>query len=275
LTWRKAAHCGLRQSSDVGARAPIEIASLNDLPMNDLVTAAPQPATAPAPPRSVPGRRVWQQFLDATPQMTAADAQALGTLATLRTVGAGEWVYTHRTPARALVLLLEGTVSVGHSDGAAMAPERLLHGPTWLDAASAWLAGETHALDARALANSVRVADLPRAALQPLLAQRPLLAACLLGVLAEDVRRLSLQAHELMHKDANCRLAAWLQRRLEGSQTMLHLGERKRDIAAQLGMSPETLSRQMRQLSRSGLIEVRGYQVRVLDAPGLQRLAQA
>jgi len=77
-----------------------------------------------------------------------------------------------------------------------------------------------------------------------------------------------------MHKDANSRLAAWLQRRLDGSQMLLHLDERKRDIAAQLGMSPETLSRQMRQLSRNGLIEVHGYQVRVLDGPGLQRLAQ-
>jgi hypothetical protein len=31
----------------------------------------------------------------------------------------------------------------------------------------------------------------------------------------------------------------------------------------------------MRQLSHRGLIEVRGYQVRVLDGAGLQRLAQA
>ncbi len=243
--------------------------------MNDLATAAPQPVTAPAPPRPAPGRRLWQQLLDATPQLTPSDAQALDALATQRVVAGGEWVYTHRTPARSLVLLLEGTVSVGHSDGAAMAPERLLHGPAWLDVASAWLPASTHALDARALALAVRVAELPRAGLQVLLAQRPALAACLLAVLADEVRRLSLQAHELMHKDANCRLAAWLQRRLDGSQTLLHLGERKRDIAAQLGMSPETLSRQMRQLSRSGLIEVRGYQVRVLDAPGLQRLAQA
>jgi len=210
--------------------------------------------------------------------LTPADAQALDALATQRTVDAGDWVFTHRTPARALVLLLEGTVSVGHSDGAAMAPERLLHGPAWLDAASAWLAGATHALDARAAVAPVRVADLPRAGLQMLLQQRPALAAGLLAVLAEEVQRLSLHTHELMHKDANSRLAAWLHRRLPASQggvqAMLHLGERKRDIAAQLGMSPETLSRQMRQLSRSGLIEVRGYQVRVLDGPGLQRLAR-
>jgi CRP-like cAMP-binding protein len=231
------------------------------------------PAIVPAATRSVPGRRLWQQLLDATPLLTSADAQALDALVTQRGLAAGDWIITHRTPARALVVLLSGTVSVGHSDGAAMAPERLLHGPAWLDAASAWLAGAAHALDARAV-SAVQVAELPCAALQALLMQRPALAPGFLAVLAQEVQRLSLHTHELMHKDANSRLAAWLHRHLDG-QTTLHLNERKRDIAAQLGMSPETLSRQMRQLSHRGLIEVRGYQVRVLDGVGLQRLAQA
>ena len=106
---------------------------------------------------------------------------------------------------------------------------------------------------------------------------RPALAPGFLAVLAEQVQRLALQTHELMHKDANSRLAAWLHRHLPtgaAPQTVLQLKERKRDIAAQLGMSPETLSRQMRQLTRLGLIEVRGYEVRVLDGAGLERLAQ-
>ncbi len=252
--------------------------------MNDLATApsmparAHAPAAAPAPPRSVPGCHLWQQLLDATPQLTPADAQALDALMTRRTVIGGDWVFTHRTAARTLVLLLEGTVSVGHSDGGAMAPERLLHGPAWLDAASAWLTGASHTLDARALGAAVLVAELPRSGLLALFSQRPALARGFLAVLADEARRLSLQTHELMHKDANSRLAAWLHRHLQLSTDappLLHLRERKRDIAAQLGMSPETLSRQMRQLSRCGLIEVSGYHVRVLDGAGLQRLAQA
>ena len=246
--------------------------------MNDLATAPPMPARLPAAAKPPPpGRRLWQAMLDATPALTAADAQALDGLAAQRSLAAGDWVFTHRTPARALVLLLDGTVSLGHSQGTAMAPERLLHGPAWLDAASAWLAGSTHALDARAVC-AVRVADLPRLAVQALLLARPALAPGFLAVLAEQVQRLSLQTHELMHKDANGRLAAWLHRHLSPSTTLepvLQLKERKRDIAAQLGMSPETLSRQMRQLSRLGLIEVRGYQVSVLDSAGLQRLALA
>lgn len=228
----------------------------------------PTPVAAPI------GRRFWQQVLDVAPLLTAADAQALEALAVERSLAGGDWIFTHRTPARTLVLLLEGSASLGHSDGAAMAPERVLHGPAWLDAASAWLGGATHTLDARAL-GAVRVVDLPRAALQALLLQRPTLAPGFLAALAQDVQRLSMQTHELLHKDANSRLAGWLFRHLHGPQMLLHLNERKRDIAAQLGMSPETLSRQMRQLSRRGLIEVNGYQVRVLDSDGLQRLAQA
>ena len=247
--------------------------------MNDLATVPPMPARSPAVTgaAALPGAGLWRQLLDATPLLSGADAQALDALAVQRVLAPGDWVFTHRTPARVLSLLLEGVVSLGHSEGAAMAPEHLLHGPAWLDAASAWLAGATHAFDARAV-GPVRVLELPRAGLQALLMQRPALAPGFLAVLAEQVQQLSLQTHELMHKDANGRLAAWLYRhmpRTADAQALLQLSERKRDIAAQLGMSPETLSRQMRQLSRRGLIEVRGYQVRVLDSLGLQRLALA
>jgi CRP-like cAMP-binding protein len=242
--------------------------------MNDHAIAMSPAVDVPAPVAALIGRRFWQQVLDIAPLLTATDAQALEALAVERSLAGGDWIFTHRTPARTLVLLLEGSASLGHSDGAAMAPERVLHGPAWLDAASAWLGGATHTLDARAL-GAVRVVDLPRATLQALLLQRPTLAPGFLAALAQDVQRLSMQTHELLHKDANSRLAGWLFRHLRGPQMLLHLNERKRDIAAQLGMSPETLSRQMRQLSRRGLIEVNGYQVRVLDSDGLQRLAQA
>lgn len=243
--------------------------------MTEVATLPTLVSPAAAPARRAPSRRLWQQLLDATPQLTPADAQALDALATQRTLAADDWVFTHRTPARSLVLLLEGTVSVGHSDGAAMAPERLLHGPAWLDAASAWVAGSAHTLDARVLGAAARVAELPRAALQVQLLERPALACGFLAVLGQEVQRLALHSHELMHKDAGGRLAAWLVRHLTDARTPLQLCERKRDIAAQLGMSPETLSRQMRQLTRRGLIEVHGYQVRVLDRVGLQQLAQA
>ena len=61
----------------------------------------------------------------------------------------------------------------------------------------------------------------------------------------------------------------------DAQQAVVTLHERKRDIAAQLGITPETLSRLLRQLSRKGLIEVRGYTVSVQDLGALRTLASA
>jgi CRP-like cAMP-binding protein len=238
------------------------------------MTAVASDMPTTAQPRAVLGRRVWQQLLGATPLLTPSDAQALDALTTQRTLAADEIIFARNTPAQGLVLLIEGTAAVGRSDGTAMVTDHVGHGPTWLDAASAWTAAARHAFDARAL-SAVRIAELPRAGLQELLLLHPALVPALLAVLAQQVQHLVLQTHELMHQDAASRLAAWLHRQSRGVQTRLHLTQRKRDIAAQLGMSPETLSRQIRQLSCRGLIEVRGYQVRVLDRAGLQHLASA
>ena len=221
------------------------------------------------------GASAWQALLGAS----RADAEALDALVQWLELPQDSWLFTHRTPAQALVLLVAGDVALGRCNDAvganvqAMPIERLVHGPAWLDASSAWLDGP-HTLDARAL-GAVQVAELPKAALQALLAQRPALAERFIAVQAREVQRLSVQAHELMHKDAPGRLAAWLHRRADHAQAVLQLIERKRDIAAQLGMTPETLSRQMRSLSEQGVIEVKGYRVRVLDAMALQRLAEA
>ena len=55
--------------------------------------------------------------------------------------------------------------------------------------------------------------------------------------------------------------------------TEVRLPLAKSQIAAQLGLAPETLSRGLRTLSRGGAIAVHGAQVRVLDAAILRRIA--
>jgi CRP/FNR family transcriptional regulator, dissimilatory nitrate respiration regulator len=97
--------------------------------------------------------------------------------------------------------------------------------------------------------------------------------------LAGEVQSLAVNTHELMHKDAPARFAAWLVQRCgavdESTQRVaVRLNERKRDIASQLAITPETLSRLMRSLSRQGLISVAGYSVQVLDLPALRLVAR-
>jgi CRP-like cAMP-binding protein len=153
----------------------------------------------------------------------------------------------------------------------------MVHAPAWLDLGSAWLEAP-HALDARAVTPAT-VAEVPLDAMLPMVEHRATLARPLISALARQVRDLTLNTHELMHKDAPARLAAWLRQRCAPrpgmpGQSVVQLHERKRDIASQLAITPETLSRLMRSFMQQGVIEVSGYTVLVLDCKALERLAR-
>jgi CRP-like cAMP-binding protein len=226
----------------------------------------------------------WAGLLPGAP-LTADDLALLAALAQQRPVVAGELVLSRGVTAHRLVALWRGDAALGlrSSDGS-FHTERLVRGPAWLDLGAAWL-GAGHAADVRALSAGT-VLSLPCAALAARLPAHPELAQRLIGALAAQVQALSDNTHELMHKDAPARLAHWLHQRLEpatdaaprpaGSapcQAQVRLHERKRDVAAQLAITPETLSRLMRSLVRQGVIEVAGYTVRVLDTAALSRIA--
>lgn len=221
---------------------------------------------------------LWSGLLG-EPSLGAAEQLLLCTLASSRVVGAGAAVFGRDRRADTLVVLASGEVALGlrTADGS-FRTERIVRGPAWLDQSSAWL-GECHAMDAQAL-GAARVVELPCAAVAKALPAHGALAQRLISGLAREVQDLAVNTHELMHKDAPARLARWLSQRcqpVDGDQrqAVVRLSERKRDVASQLAITPETLSRLMRSFTRQGVIEVSGYLVRVLDVAALGRLAQA
>lgn len=206
--------------------------------------------------------------------LAAIDAQALDQLAQVRRVGETRRIFMRGEAAGSLVALVDGQAACGLWQGErGLAAERVLHAPAWLALASPWTDGH-HGCDAVAQ-TAVLLAELPLEPLRMLLTRHPMLALRFTDALAREVGRLELRLHELMHKDAGARLAAWICAQFAGrpQPSVLRLAERKRDIASQLGMTPETLSRLMRSLSDRGLIAVSGYTVRVLDPQGLRGLA--
>ena len=234
--------------------------------------------TRPVGTTSAPDAALWCALLGGA-ALEDDELQALWSVAQGRQVAQGECVLSRTSLARTLVALRSGEVALGFrtADGV-FRTERIVRGPAWLDLSSAWLAGP-HAMDAQAL-GAASVIDLPQAALADRLAQLPGLAQRLIHGLALEVQALAANTHELMHKDAPARLAQWLHRRCEPvagaeGQAIVRLHERKRDVAAQLAITPETLSRLMRSFSRQGVIEVNGYTLRVLDPVALARLGQA
>lgn len=229
-------------------------------------------ATAPA------DAEIWRALLGGAP-LSDAEIGALEALALARPVPAGQGVLSRSEAADTLVALRSGEVALGFrtADGT-FRTERIVRGPAWLDLSSAWT-GDAHVMDAQAL-GPAQVIELPRAALAARLAVHPGLAQRVIEGLAREVQALATNTHELMHKDAPARLAQWLHQRCEpvdasGQQAVVRLHERKRDVASQLAITPETLSRLMRNFTRQGVIEVSGYLVRVLDTAALGRLAQA
>ncbi|WP_326535895.1 Crp/Fnr family transcriptional regulator [Pseudorhodoferax sp.] len=148
--------------------------------------------------------------------------------------------------------------------------------PCWLDAASAlldqpspcdWVADTPVALLA-----------MPAAALRHWHAGLPEAAARLLRDMALAQRRQAEATLALLVQDAEARCAQWLlqhARRDDDGRVGIALQQRKRTIAAQLGMAPETFSRVLRQLRERGLVLQSGAQLLLPDPAGLQQIAAA
>ncbi len=230
--------------------------------------AAPMPAMTDV-------RVAWQTLLGPAPLPISLLEQLL-MLSNVRQAKAGQQVQSRRDIANGMVLLVKGDVGLGVlTPPAALRIERSLRGPAWLDLASAWLNCRP-SLDAVAL-DPVVLVNVSRSAYQTLMERQPELARRTIVCLAAAAHAATGMTHELMHKDAQARLATWLllRRGVDAVAPTIVLQERKRDIASQLAVTPETLSRLLKQFSDDGLLQVHGYHIEVLDLAGLQARAEA
>jgi len=79
---------------------------------------------------------------------------------------------------------------------------------------------------------------------------------------------------DLVLRDAAGRVASHLLAAASGSEREFRLKVRKRDLANHLNLTSETLSRTLRRLAESGLVEVGpGQALRVVDRAGLADVA--
>jgi CRP-like cAMP-binding protein len=101
--------------------------------------------------------------------------------------------------------------------------------------------------------------------------------------LLSDMARAQRQQIELaisrVAKDADARCAEWLIQHAQHDPVtqllQVNLSERKRSIAANLGIAPETLSRILRQLRERELISGRGRVLQLTNPDALRALAGA
>ncbi len=148
-----------------------------------------------------------------------------------------------------------------------------VEGPCWLEAASGLL-GLPHAVDAVAL-TPVQLQYVSAAEFLVQVQSMPGPSQTLLMDMAKLQRQQTELAVSRLAKDADARCAEWLLRHAEPDALVgglaVTLRERKRTIAAQLGIAPETFSRVLRHLRDRQLISGAG---RVLGLPNPQALRE-
>jgi CRP-like cAMP-binding protein len=172
--------------------------------------------------------------------------------------------------------LLSGRVAFGVIEQGVLAHQLgVIEGPLWLEAAAAML-GLPHAVDALA-ESPVRLQSMTAGQLKKQLQNLPEPLQTLVFDLAKAQRQQIEVAVSRLAKDADARFAEWLLRHAEPADAQgklaVILHDRKRLIAAQLGIAPETFSRVLKHLRDRKLISGGGRILNLLDPTGLQTLA--
>jgi CRP/FNR family transcriptional regulator len=120
-----------------------------------------------------------------------------------------------------------------------------------------------------------QVLFFPRNGFAELIQNEPSLAMNMLAVLSRRLRQFTHLIEDLSLKEVPSRLAVYLLYLSDrsGKAASLNLDITKGQLASLLGTIPETLSRILNKMSQTGLIEVQGRIIKLLDREALESLA--
>lgn len=200
--------------------------------------------------------------------------------------GGGTVLLRRASHAGAAIFIESGRVVLGiagqsRGDDGESTPGQFLEHQLGVVEGPAWLEANAAVLDLPSAVDAVAETDVVMRRI-PLTEFRTSLSGGSLAALAvlTDVARAHRQQTELavsrLAKDAEARCAEWLLRHAESTDKgvcSVKLQQRKRLIAAQLGIAPETLSRVLRHLRERSLISGSGRIVNLVDPNGLRSLA--
>lgn len=204
-----------------------------------------------------------------------SDPQAFAWPADASTVAAGTQLLRRACVDEHVLHIDSGRVALGVVENGALAHQMgLVEGPAWLNVGCAVL-DKPPVVDAVA-DGPVQLRRVPLRDFVAGLRELPAPALALLRDMAAAHRQQAELAVSRLAKDAEARCAEWLLNHAQASDKggcSVQLQLRKRAIAAQLGIAPETLSRVLRHLRELRLISGSGRVVDLVDPIGLRTLA--
>ncbi len=190
-------------------------------------------------------------------------------------LSSGSQVFSPNQPADSFYVILAGRAKVYKLSP--KGDEQILHlyGPGNTFGEAAMWAGVNYPAHAEVLQDTTLLV-VKRSILKQLIAANPDMAMAMLAGMSGKLREFNKLIEQLSLKDVPARLAnALLEMPAKPGTDIVALKQTKRELAGQLGTIPETLSRALKKLSASGLIEVNGPEITILNPDGLAELADA
>jgi len=192
-----------------------------------------------------------------------------------QSIARGQILQQRGVDTRRVSYIEAGRVALGIIEDGRMEHQiGVLEGPCWLDASSVVL-GLPHLVDAVA-DSAIRLRSVATKDFRKAIANLSESAQAVLTDVAMAHRRQTEFAVSRLAKDAESRCAEWLlthAHECEQGYLSVELNQRKRSIAAQLGIAPETFSRVLRHLREQSMISGSGRVLNLVDPGGLRSLA--
>jgi CRP-like cAMP-binding protein len=193
-----------------------------------------------------------------------------------RVLDSGEVVFNEGEAPRAFFCVRRGAVKVYRlsPDGREQVLHHLGEGRTFAEAAV--LSMPTYPAHAVAVEPRTELIEIGAEGFLTLFRGDPRLSAAMVSSLSMWLVSLAERVEELSLASATARLAHYVARlpsRVEGGRTVLDLPLSKKELAAHLAITPETLSRLLRRWQDAGVLQSNGRRLEILDERLLVALA--
>ena len=205
-------------------------------------------------------------------RLTEAQLKRVATHAQRLRLEEGEALFEQGDPATRFYLMLSGQIKLYRLSpaGNEKVIEIVVGGQTFAEALM-FLEQPTYPVGAQAL-QPVELISLDARDFLSMLSESVSTCFVLMADMSKRLRRLIGEIDDLTLHSATCRVAGYLLAQMSDSPNF-SLKVPKQVLASRLSVKPETFSRIIKQLSKDGVLEVKGSQVRIQDRAALQQLA--
>ncbi|MBD3232690.1 MAG: cyclic nucleotide-binding domain-containing protein [candidate division Zixibacteria bacterium] len=202
------------------------------------------------------------------------ELRQLAEIISIRNLKKDEILFFQGDPAGGFYILLSGKVRIYKAS--AEGKEYTLHiiDPGQMFAEAAIFGGGGYPANCAAIEDST-IAFIPKIRFTELVQNSPQISLKMIGGLSSFVREFNQKLEELTLKEVSARLAKYIMdESYKQSSKEVNLAISKGQLANKLGTISETLSRNLKKLRTSNIIDVEGKTIKILDFKRLESIAE-